>query len=107
MCSFDASPLPSATQKRPGNMAPSVAIACATIAGWYRWPGAFTAPNGSDVVASAAPRNDQPNPDCPWRSLHGEKWSDDIAAPKPAASASRACARRRLGGICSCEQCRP
>jgi len=34
MCSFTASPEPSATQKRPGNMAPSVAAACATMAGW-------------------------------------------------------------------------
>jgi hypothetical protein len=34
MCSFIASPLPSATQNRPGNIAPSVAAACATIAGW-------------------------------------------------------------------------
>ena len=33
MCSFEFSPLPRATQKRPGNIAPSVAIACATIAG--------------------------------------------------------------------------
>ena len=34
MCSFEASPVPSATQNRPGNIAPSVAIAWATIAGW-------------------------------------------------------------------------
>ncbi|CPU60850.1 Uncharacterised protein [Mycobacteroides abscessus] len=33
-CSFIASPEPSAAQNRPGNIAPSVAIACATIAGW-------------------------------------------------------------------------
>ena len=30
-----------------------------------------------------------------------------MAAPKPAASASRTCAKRRLGGICSCEPCKP
>jgi hypothetical protein len=41
------------------------------------------------------------------RTLPGEKWSDDIAARKPAASASTACTSSRLGGICSCEQCRP
>ena len=38
---------------------------------------------------SAAPRKDQAKPDSPWRSLHGEKWSDDIAAAKPASSAWR------------------
>jgi hypothetical protein len=34
MCSFEASPVPSATQNRPGNMAASVAEAWAMIAGW-------------------------------------------------------------------------
>jgi hypothetical protein len=34
MCSLEFSPLPSATQNRPGNIAPSVPMACATIAGW-------------------------------------------------------------------------
>ena len=34
MCSFDASPVPSATQKRPGYIAASVALAWAMIAGW-------------------------------------------------------------------------
>lgn len=34
-CSLSASPLPSATQgKRPGNIAPSVAIVCAGMTGW-------------------------------------------------------------------------
>ena len=33
-CSFIASPLPSAAQKRPGNISSSVAIACAMITGW-------------------------------------------------------------------------
>ncbi len=55
----------------------------------------------------AAPSQDQAKPDSPWRSLQGEKWSDDMIAPKPAASACFACSSRRLGGICSCEQCRP
>ena len=36
MCSFEASPVPSATQKRSGNIAVRVAAAWATIAGWYR-----------------------------------------------------------------------
>jgi hypothetical protein len=34
MCSFIASPLPSAAQNRPGNISPRVAIACAMTAGW-------------------------------------------------------------------------
>ena len=34
MCSLDASPVPRATQSRPGNMAASVPAAWATIAGW-------------------------------------------------------------------------
>ena len=34
MCSFDASPVPSATHSRPGNISPRVAAAWATIAGW-------------------------------------------------------------------------
>ena len=33
-CSLSASPAPSPSQKRPGNMAPSVAAACAMTAGW-------------------------------------------------------------------------
>ncbi len=36
MCSLDASPVPSAIQKRPGNIWQSVAAAWAMIAGWYR-----------------------------------------------------------------------
>ena len=34
MCSFEASPDPNATQKRPSYMADSVDAACAMIAGW-------------------------------------------------------------------------
>ncbi len=34
ICSFIASPLPSATQNRSGNIWASVAAACAMIAGW-------------------------------------------------------------------------
>ena len=58
MCSLLASPLPRATQNRPGNIWPSVAIRWAWTAGWYRWPGALTQPNASSVVASAAPSHD-------------------------------------------------
>jgi hypothetical protein len=52
-------------------------------------PGALTTPNGSDVVASAAPSHDQAKPDSPCRVLQGVKWSDDMPAWKPAASARR------------------
>jgi hypothetical protein len=34
MCSFDASPEPRQTQRRPGYISTSVAIAWAMIAGW-------------------------------------------------------------------------
>ncbi len=34
MCSLSASPAPSPSQKRPGNMAPRVAAAWAITAGW-------------------------------------------------------------------------
>ena len=34
MCSLRASPAPSPSQKRPGNIAPSVAAAWAMTAGW-------------------------------------------------------------------------
>ena len=103
----DASPLPSATQNRPGNIAPSVAAACAMIAGWYRWPGAFTAPNGSDVVASAAPSHDQANPECPCRALQGEKWSEHIAAVNPTSSACWTAVSSSAGWTCSCELWNP
>jgi hypothetical protein len=39
MCSFDASPVPSATQNLPGNIAASVAAAWAMIAGDSAGPG--------------------------------------------------------------------
>ena len=65
MCSLDASPEPSAIHSRSGNISVSDAAAWAMIAGWYRCPGALTTPNGSWVVASAAPRNDHANPDSP------------------------------------------
>jgi hypothetical protein len=50
MCSLLASPVPNAAQNRPGYIAESVPIACAMIAGWYRWPGALTTPNGRFVA---------------------------------------------------------
>jgi hypothetical protein len=33
-CSLENSPVPNATDSLPGNISASVAIACATIAGW-------------------------------------------------------------------------
>jgi hypothetical protein len=64
-------------------------------------------PNGSDVACSAAPSHDQAKALWPCRALHGEKWSDDIAASNPAASARWQAARSALGWTCSCEQCNP
>ena len=64
-------------------------------------------PNGSDLACSAAPSHDQAKALWPCRALHGEKWSDDIAASNPAASARWQAARSALGWTCSCEQCNP
>ena len=57
-CSLMASPEPRAAQNRPGNISPSVPIACAVMTGWYRWPGAVTTPKGRLVALSAAPSQD-------------------------------------------------
>src|SRR3712207_670975 len=103
IASFSASPLPIANQKRSGYISASVAAACATIAGWYRSPGAFTVPNDIDVACSAAPSHDHAKPLCPWASVQGWKWSEQEAASKPAASASLTHSKSSLGGYCSCE----
>ena len=58
----------------------------------------------SPMVASAEPRNAQANPDSPCRSLQGLKWSEDIAAVKPACSACWTSWSSWAGSICSCEQ---
>src|SRR3954471_10414399 len=60
-------------------------------------------PKGSEVPSKAAPSHDQANPDWPWRSLHGWKWSDDIAQSKPASSACLVQRSRSEGANCSCE----
>jgi len=60
-------------------------------------------PNGSRVACMAAPSQDHANPDCPCRSLHGEKWSEDIAARKPASSARTTASSSFAGWTCSCE----
>ncbi|CPU60852.1 Uncharacterised protein [Mycobacteroides abscessus] len=67
----------------------------------------MTTPNGSAVVASAAPSHDHANPDSPWRSLQGARWSEHMAASKPTCSARRAAASRGPGGICSWEAWKP
>ncbi len=67
----------------------------------------MTTPNGSDVACSAAPSHDQANADWPWRALHGEKWSDDIAASNPASSARCTAASSAPGWICSWEAWKP
>ena len=107
MCSLDASPLPNATQKRPGNITPRVAIFWATTAGWYRCPGAHTQPMVRDVVASAAPSHAQAYPLWPCDVVHGEKWSEHIAIAKPASSAFWTSASSCRGSICSCEAWKP
>ena len=107
MCSFIASPLPSATQNRPGNIAPSVAIAWAMIAGWYRCPGALTAPSGRDVVASAAPSHDQANPECPCCEFQGAKWSEHIAAVEAHLLGVPDGVQQLGGWTCSCELWNP
>src|SRR3954451_911482 len=60
-------------------------------------------PKGSEVPSKAAPSHDQANPDWPWCSLHGWKWSDDIAQSKPASSARLVQRSRSEGANCSCE----
>jgi hypothetical protein len=70
-CSFRASPLPAASQNRPGYMSARVAAAWATTAGCYRPPGAQTVPNDSPVPSRAAPSQPQANPDWPWSGSHG------------------------------------
>ncbi len=107
MCSLLASPVPRAAQNRPGYIAPRVPIACAMIAGWYRWPGALTTPNGMPVACNAEPSQDQAKPDSPCRALHGEKWSEHMAASKPARSACITASNRARGPICSCEAWNP
>ena len=77
------------------------------IAGWYRCPGALTTPKGSDVVANAAPSHDHAKPLWPWRSLHGAKWSEHIAASNPTCSARRTASRSSAGWACSCEAWKP
>src|SRR3954465_5889685 len=60
-------------------------------------------PKGSEGPSQAAQSHDQANPDWPWRSLHGWKWSDDIAQSKPASSARLVQRSRSEGANCSCE----
>ncbi len=98
MCSFAFSPDPRATQRRPGNIAASVALAWAITAGWYRWPGALTVPKVRSVVARAAPSQDHANPDWPWRSLHGAKWSEHMAGVEPGVLGA-ADGAEQLGGM--------
>src|SRR4029453_16317355 len=78
MCSLEASPLPRASQKRPGNISLRVAAAWATIAGGERCPGAFPPPRLSRVACRAPPSQAQANPLCPCRGLQGAKWSEHI-----------------------------
>src|SRR5690606_22872164 len=106
-CSLISSPLPNAADRRSGNICARVAIAWATIAGWYRWPGAVTTPTGNDVQAMAAPSQAYEQPDLPCQLAHGAKWSDDEAAWEPGLSAYWTSASSWRGLICSWEACQP
>ena len=68
-------------------MTSSVAIACALIAGWMRWPGAWTCPIRMLVRSSAAPIQAKEKADWPCSSFQGAKWSLPIASVKPISSA--------------------
>ena len=64
-------------------------------------------PNGSAVDCSAAPSQAQAKAECPCRSLHGAKWSEHMAAVKPAASARCTARSNSEGWICSWEAWNP
>jgi hypothetical protein len=66
-----------------------------------------TTPNGTDVACIAAPSHDQAYPECPCLSLQGARWSEHVAAVKPAASAACTAARSRDGGSCSWDAWNP
>jgi hypothetical protein len=103
MCSLSASPAPRPSQKRPGNMAPSVAAAWAITAGWYRKPGLVTpVPNRRLVRVPSAPMNAQANAAWPCCDVHGWMCSETMKpAEKPALSAATHHSSRSVGWNCS------
>ena len=76
-------------KNRPGNIASSVAAACASTAGWYLYPGGVTpVPNRRLVVAPSAPIHDQTKAECPCDGTQGWKWSEAVTTENPFRSAS-------------------
>jgi hypothetical protein len=102
MCSFRFSPLPTPKKKRPSIITAAVALAWATIAGCVRIVGQVTpVPSRSRSVACAiAPITLHTKALWPCLSVHGWKWSEISAKPKPACSA-RTALRTRSSGPCS------
>jgi hypothetical protein len=92
MCSFNASPLPTPSPKRPGSIAVAVAPAWATIAGWMRIVGQVTPVTTSIrcVTWATPPITAQTNGLFPCRSTQGWKWSEIERKSKPTSSARRA-----------------
>ncbi len=103
MRSFRASPVPSASQIRPGANCSSVAAACATKAGCWRSIGQVTMPRVNALCTASAPAHTQLWPDCPCAVVHGWKWSEHIKASNPACSARSARPSKVAGGNCSCD----
>ena len=62
---------------------------------------------GKVVAARAAPNQEKVNPECPWRWDQGMKWSELMAASKPACSACWTSLSSWAGEICSCEAWKP
>src|SRR3954453_11499306 len=91
-CSLRFSPVPTPRKKRPGMRQATVAVACATIAGWIRISGHVTpVPILNDsVVCAIAPRTDHTNGLWPWASTHGWMWSEISPKRSPAYSAAGA-----------------
>ena len=81
--------MPSATQKRPGEHLAQRGDRLGDDRGVVALPGRVDDPEGQRGAWQGGARaSDQAKPDSPWRSLQGEKWSEDIAASKPASSAA-------------------
>ena len=75
-CSLSASPEPMPSQCRPGCIAASVALACATTAGCVRKVGVVApGPKSPRVRSPIAPSTLHTCDDCPARGTHGWKWS--------------------------------
>lgn len=102
MCSLSASPEPRPSQCRPGYIAASVALACATIAGCQRNVGAVTPGPMSPLVRSPiAVSTFHTNAAWPCAGTHGWKWSAAMTPEKPCCSAYADSATASVGWNCS------